>query len=88
MYGLQYISSMHLLRDVDEMEVLNPMKARKSFLLRLDPHLYRELEAWAAEELRSSNSQIEFILTEAVRKRGKKLTDQDFGQESDHTPNA
>lgn len=62
------------------------MKARKSFLLRLDPHLYRELEAWAAEELRSANSQIEFILTEAVRKRGKKLTDRGSNQESDHNP--
>lgn len=45
---------------------------RKSFLLRLDPLLWRELEGWAQEDLRSVNGQIEFLLREAVRvRRGK-----------------
>jgi len=42
---------------------------RKQFLLRMDPQLWADLEAWAADELRSVNGQIEYILREAVRKR-------------------
>ena len=42
---------------------------RKAFLLRADPALWREIEAWAADELRSVNGQIEFILREALRRR-------------------
>ena len=48
------------------------MKPRKAFLLRLDPRLHEELEAWAEQELRSLNGQIEFILKEAVAKRRKR----------------
>ena len=42
---------------------------RKSFLLRLPPELWKELEKWAADELRSVNSQIEYLLRQAVQKR-------------------
>jgi hypothetical protein len=42
---------------------------RKSFLLRLPPGLWKELEKWAAAELRSVNGQIEFLLREAVARR-------------------
>ena len=49
------------------------MKPRKAFLLRLDPKLYAEIEAWAADELRSTNSQIEFVLSSAVSKRKKTM---------------
>lgn len=45
------------------------MNGRKSFLLRMAPGLYEELEAWAQQELRSVNGQIEFILSQAVRRR-------------------
>ena len=45
------------------------MAERKSFLLRIDPELYAELEAWAQADLRSVNGQIEFLLREAVRRR-------------------
>jgi hypothetical protein len=44
---------------------------RKPFLLRIDPQLHAELETWAAQELRSLNGQIEFLLREAVRLRRK-----------------
>ncbi|MBI4618314.1 MAG: hypothetical protein HY720_32250 [Planctomycetes bacterium] len=44
---------------------------RKSFLLRIDPALWRELEAWAQAELRSVNGQIEWILRQAVLRRRK-----------------
>ena len=49
------------------------MKERKSFLLRLDPALYEALEHWAAQELRSTNGQIEYVLKQAVAKRGFKV---------------
>ena len=42
---------------------------RKAFLLRIDPKLWAELEAWAADELRSVNGQVEFLLRQAVQKR-------------------
>jgi hypothetical protein len=49
---------------------------RKAFLLRIDPKLWAELEAWAADELRSVNGQVEFLLRDAVRRR-KKTTDEE-----------
>jgi hypothetical protein len=45
------------------------MAERKPFLMRIDPALWAELEAWAQDELRSVNGQIEFILRQAVQKR-------------------
>ncbi len=47
---------------------------RKHFALRIDPALWEELEAWAQDELRSVNGQIEYILREAVKKRRSRLT--------------
>ncbi len=44
-------------------------KAKKQVLLRLSPSLWNELARWADEDFRSINGQIEFLLTEAVRKR-------------------
>ena len=44
-------------------------RGRKNFLLRIDPALWSELEAWADAELRSVNGQVEFLLREAVRRR-------------------
>ena len=45
------------------------MAERKSFLLRVDAALWADIERWAAEELRSTNGQVEFILREAMRRR-------------------
>ena len=45
------------------------MAARKPFLLRIDPELWAYLEAWAQDELRSVNGQIEYLLKQAVIKR-------------------
>jgi hypothetical protein len=42
---------------------------RKAFLLRIDPELWAELEAWAGDELRSVNGQVEYVLRQAVQKR-------------------
>ena len=45
------------------------MAARKQFLLRIDPELWADVEKWAADELRSVNAQIEWVLREAIRRR-------------------
>lgn len=45
------------------------MAKRKSLLIRIDPKLWEQINAWAENELRSVNGQIEYILREAVRKR-------------------
>ena len=47
------------------------MAERKPFLLRLDPALHDLLQRWAADELRSLNGQIEFLLRDAARKAGR-----------------
>jgi hypothetical protein len=44
---------------------------RKSYLLRLSPELYEQLERWAADELRSVNAQIEYLLQDAVKRAGR-----------------
>lgn len=50
------------------------MAERKAFLLRLDPVLHEALQRWAGAELRSLNSQIEFLLRRAVVEAGKLRT--------------
>jgi len=47
------------------------MEEKKRFLLRLDAKTYEALEKWAADELRSVNAEIEFLLKEALRKAGR-----------------
>ena len=47
-------------------------KAKKQLLLRLSPSLWEDLAAWAEDDFRSINAQIEFLLTEAVKKRKKR----------------
>jgi hypothetical protein len=44
---------------------------KKKYLLRIDEKLYAALERWAADELRSVNGQIEYLLTEAVQRAGR-----------------
>lgn len=48
------------------------MPPRKSYLLRISPELYEELERWAADDLRSVNAQIEYLLQDAVKKAGRR----------------
>jgi hypothetical protein len=47
------------------------MATRKSFLLRMDPRIYDALQRWAADDLRSLNGQIEFLLREALARAGR-----------------
>jgi hypothetical protein len=44
---------------------------KKSFALRIDPVLWAEIERLAAQELRSANAQVEFMLREALERRGR-----------------
>lgn len=47
------------------------MPEKKRFLLRIDEDLYAVLEKWAADELRSVNAQIEYLLKEVARRAGR-----------------
>jgi hypothetical protein len=47
------------------------MSARKPFLLRLEPELHGALAKWAADELRSLNSQLEYLLRKAAKEAGR-----------------
>ncbi len=47
------------------------MTERKSVLLRLDPAVHDALARWAADELRSTNAQIEFLLRRALAEAGR-----------------
>jgi len=45
---------------------------KKAFLLRIDPALWVEIERLAAQELRSANAQVEYLLREALARRGRR----------------
>ena len=47
------------------------MAEKKKFLLRIDENVHAALEKWAADDLRSINAQIEFLLKEQLRKAGR-----------------
>lgn len=44
---------------------------KKAFLLRIDPELWAEVERLAAQELRSANAQVEYLLRDALARRGR-----------------
>ena len=47
------------------------MADRKPFLLRVDPAVLEAVQKWAADDLRSLNAQIEFVLREALQRAGR-----------------
>ncbi len=47
------------------------MSVKKPFVLRINPEKLKALEKWAADEFRSTNGQIEYILDQALRKSGR-----------------
>jgi len=49
------------------------MSEKKKFLLRIDSNVYAALEKWAADDLRSINAEIEFLLTDALKKSGRSI---------------
>ncbi|MFN3693435.1 MAG: Arc family DNA-binding protein [Ignavibacterium sp.] len=62
------------------------MAEKKKFLLRIDEKIYAALEKWAADDLRSINAQIEFILTEALKKSGR-MPQKDDNEDKPSNPN-
>ena len=48
------------------------MSAKKSFVLRIDEETFKALEKWAADEFRSVNGQLEFLLDKALKDAGRK----------------
>jgi len=47
------------------------MPQKKSFVLRINPDLLSAVEKWAADEFRSTNGQLEYIISEALKKSGR-----------------
>ena len=47
------------------------MAARKQYPLRVDPDVWKAVERWAADEMRSTNGQVEWILRDALRRAGR-----------------
>lgn len=48
------------------------MAEKKAFILRINPDVLKEIETWAAEEFRSTNGQVEYLLQQALLARKKK----------------
>ena len=47
------------------------MAKKKAFVLRIDPEILKSVEKWAADEFRSTNGQIEWILDQSLKKTGR-----------------
>lgn len=62
------------------------MAEKKKFLLRIDDALYAALEKWAADDFRSINSQIEFLLKDALKKSGRLNNNSQSTQINGHNP--
>jgi hypothetical protein len=57
---------------------------KKSFVLRIDPQMLKAVEQWAADEFRSTNGQLEYIISNALKKAGrypKKLKNSEDNQQ-------
>ena len=50
--------------------------ARKQYPLRIDPEIWEAVQQWAADEMRSANGQVEYMLRDALRRAGR-LPDKD-----------
>jgi hypothetical protein len=48
------------------------MAEKKAFILRINPDVLKEIETWAADEFRSTNGQIEYLLQQVLNERKKK----------------
>ena len=59
---------------------------KKSFLLRIDPVLWAEIERLAAQELRSANAQVEYLLREGLARRGRRPARPPVAPSADETP--
>jgi hypothetical protein len=55
---------------------------KKAFVLRIDPDLLQQVEKWAADEFRSTNGQLEWIVSEALKKSRRMPPSQKKGEDS------
>lgn len=62
------------------------MAEKKKFLLRIDEKVYAALEKWAADDLRSINSQIEYLLTDLLKKSNRLKSDNSTEENSPKVP--
>lgn len=55
------------------------MAEKKAFILRINPDILKEIETWAADEFRSTNGQIEYLLQQAIKehKKNRKKSDKE-----------
>ncbi len=53
------------------------MADKKSFVLRIDEDIYRMLEKWAADDFRSVNGQIEWLISQKLKETGRLKTTRD-----------
>lgn len=61
--------------------------SRKQYPLRIDPELWETVQLWAADEMRSSNAQVEWIIRDALKRAGrlpaaKRSPKKDLGSQS------
>lgn len=61
------------------------MSDKKKFLLRIDPKLYDQLEQWAADEFRSVNTHIEFLLRDALKRANRLPSSKRAAEPSDES---
>jgi len=59
------------------------MPKKKVFALRIDEDVYTAIERWAADEFRSTNGQLEWIINQALQKSGRKQNIQTDSKEPD-----
>ena len=57
----------------------------KNFILRIDTDMMNAIEAWAADEFRSTNGQLQWIITEELRKSGRLKKKKTVKNENDET---
>jgi len=59
------------------------LAAKKTFVLRLEEDVYKALEKWAADDFRSVNGQLEWLVDAALKKAGRKKEVKDKGKAKD-----
>jgi len=59
------------------------MTKKKSFVLRLNPEIYKKLEKWASDEFRSVNGQIEWIIDKSLKDSGRKKKETSVSEDVD-----
>jgi len=61
------------------------MSSKKSFVLRIDPEKLEAVEKWAADEFRSTNGQLEWIIDQALKKAGRYKRPKDESNEIENS---